>query len=253
MKLGKCLMGSFCGLVLVNAAFAQQPGERTRNPTGQTEANSSIQGSLQAGESAQDSTLAMQRAIESCLSLDNQAEVVLAKLATEKGKHKDVIALAKNMHAAHGECLAELNKVAPWLADQQPLNVASTIASSGGTSVAQAKAARTTTLNPTTNGPANGDSTMIKMQAELAQQCLTDTEAFMTKDGGKDFDECYVGMQLARHAAMHSKLTVFQRHTSGELNQFITDGIAKNKSMMADATALMKRLSKEALHEKTSE
>ncbi len=253
MKLQELVFGSICGLVLVNSALAQQPGQGTPNSTGQTRVNPPIQGSLQVGESVQNSAVEMQRAIESCLSLDNQSEIVLAKLATEKGKHKDVVAFAKKMQAGHGECLAELNKIAPWLADQQPLNVANTIASSSGTNVVQAKAARTTTSNPTTNAPANGDSTMLKMQAELAQQCLTDSEAFMTKDGGKNFDECYVGMQLARHAAMHSKLTVFQRHTSGELNQFITDGIAKNKSMMADTAALMKSLTEEASQDNAGE
>ncbi len=254
MKLREIVLGSVCGLVLANVTLAQLPsGGRAANQTGQARVSPPAQGSLQDVESVQNSTPSMQQAIEACLSLDNQADVILATLATEKGKHEDVIAFAKKIHSGHVDCLAELNKIAPWLANQQPLTAAGTIASSVRTKAAQNKPAQTTTSNPQINGQPDGDSTMLEMQAELAQQCLIDTQAMMTKDSGKNFDECYVGMQLAKHAAMHSKLTVFQRHTSGELNQFITSGLAKNKSMMADADALMKRLAAAASSDKNSE
>jgi hypothetical protein len=64
----------------------------------------------------------------------------------------------------------------------------------------------------------------------------------MDKKNGADFDECFVGHQLAAHEMMKTKLTVFQRHTSGELNQLIADGIQTTEKHRKRAEELMHQL-----------
>ncbi len=49
-------------------------------------------------------------------------------------------------------------------------------------------------------------------------------------------------MQLAAHAGMQTKLTVFQRHATGELKNVIADGLEKTKKHMKVAQNLMEQL-----------
>jgi len=83
---------------------------------------------------------------------------------------------------------------------------------------------------------------MMQLQREMAQQCLTDSKQYLGKKEGAEFDKCFVGMQIAKHAAMHSKLVVLQRHTSDELQQIVAEGIQTTAKHLKEAETLMTKL-----------
>ena len=73
----------------------------------------------------------------------------------------------------------------------------------------------------------------------------------LCKKEGVEFDKCFVGMQVAKHAMAHSSLTVLQRHTSGDLQNFVKEGLTKNAEHMKASTSLMEQLS-EKIETRTS-
>ena len=62
------------------------------------------------------------------------------------------------------------------------------------------------------------------------------------KKKGAELDQCFIGFQIAKHAAMKTKLTVFQRHASSELAQVFGQGIETTEKHMQEAEAIMKKL-----------
>jgi uncharacterized coiled-coil protein SlyX len=85
---------------------------------------------------------------------------------------------------------------------------------------------------------------MTQLHREIAQQCISDSKNYLNTKDGDEFDKCFVGMQIAKHAAMRTKLVVLQRHTTGELQQMISEGIQSIDSHAKSAEALMEKLSK---------
>ena len=83
---------------------------------------------------------------------------------------------------------------------------------------------------------------MIQLQREMTQQCIADSKQYLSKKDGAEFDKCFVGMQIAKHAAMHTKLVVLQRHTSDELQQIVAEGIQTTAKHLKAAETLMTKL-----------
>lgn len=83
---------------------------------------------------------------------------------------------------------------------------------------------------------------MIQLQREVAQQCISDSKKYLNAKDGDEFDKCFVGMQIAKHAAMHTKLVVLGRHTSDEMKQMVTEGIQATAKHMKAAESLMAKL-----------
>lgn len=219
MKFTRMFASSLCGMVLASSAIAQQSSALpTSNATQSKDANGSH---------------SLREMVTTCLALDNQETVILAKLAIEKSQDKDVSAFAKKMVESHEKCMQDLVKLEPSLANRKLLSD-----SSSATGERSSTSARPGSSQATMNAKPD----MLQLQTEMAQQCLADTKVMLNKDGGKHFDECYVGMQIAKHASMHSKLTVLERHTTGELKDLVTKGLAMTKDHLAQAESLMKSL-----------
>ena len=219
MKFRRMFASSFCGMVLAGSAIAQQaPALQSTNATQSKDANASH---------------SMREMVATCLALDNEEQVILGKLAIEKSQDKNVAAFAKKMVESHEKCLKDLIKLEPSLANRKLLSD-----SSAATGDRSSTSAKPTSSQATTNAKLD----MLQLQTEMAQQCLADSKVMLNKDGGKHFDECYVGMQIAKHASMHSKLTVLERHTTGEVKELITKGLAMTKDHLAQAESLMKSL-----------
>jgi len=205
--------------MLASSAIAQQaPALQTTNAVQSKDANSS---------------LSMREMVTTCLALDNEEEIILAKLAIEKSQDKNVSAFAKKIVESHEKCLKDLIRLEPSLANRKLLS-----------DLSSATGERSPTNAKSSSSKVSMDATpdMLQLQTEMAQQCLADSKIMLNKDGGKHFDECYVGMQIAKHASMHSKLTVLERHTTGELKELVTKGLAMTKDHLAQAETLMKSL-----------
>jgi len=231
MSFKKFVSSSICTAVLcttVSAQEAKPAGVSPQQPTTQT------------GASKMASTgVVTPQQIATCLALDNQEEVILAKFAQEKSKNKEVVSFAKMIAEEHQSCLKKLSKFAPEASREGYLTENSQIEPSKATS-ANAVSEKSATANGVNTMTTGID--MLQLQREIAQQCITDSKKYLSEKDGDEFDVCFVGMQIAKHAAMRSKLVVLQRHTTDEMRQMVTEGIQATDKHMKAAESLMAKL-----------
>lgn len=274
--------GKFAGALLLSGfgltAVAQQP----QAPAGNTQTrggNSTQQGTpqqqglqqqgLQQQGSQQSSAKATDDMLAHCLIIDNQAEIALARMAEGKAKNEEVKKLASMLQKDHQGVVQKLQTFSPNTRGdllQSSNNAAGQDANRGSTGNPNERTNLKpgSSANPTQpnqqSGNAQGTSSQFQQGAggtstqsdrglsfnqihqELAQQCLSDAQTKLSKESGDEFDKCFVGMQIAAHAAMISKLTVFERHASSELKQVINDGKQSAKKHMDEAESLMDKL-----------
>lgn len=175
--------------------------------------------------SSVDAQFSKEQVFAKCLAITNQEEVAIVKFAKDKSTNEDVKALAMTLEKAHQGCLDDLNAMT-------------------------SKAAAVRKANNPTSLAANNNANAVdflQIHQEMSDQCLKDSKEALSKKEGADFDTCFVGMQIAKHAMMHSSLTVLQRHTTGELQGFIKTSLAKNDEHAKAATSLMEQLSDKAV------
>ncbi len=213
-----------------SSLFAQQtlPGQSPSNSTQpekrQSDARQDVADAF-GQKSTPESSLAKNDAFAKCLAITNQEQVTLARFAKEKASSEEVKAFAATLESAHQSCLNELK---------------------GITTKAEAtnKNARLTNSSNSTSNPSSID--FLQIHQEISEQCLKDGKEMLSEKQGVEFDQCFVGMQVAKHALMHSSLTVLQRHTSGELQSFVKDSLAKNDEHLQASISLMEQISDKA-------
>ncbi len=233
MSFKKLVSSSICTAVLCTAVSAQET-KQNQLPQKAIENQSANRMGSQA--------LVTPQQLAACWALDNQEAVILAKFGQEKSKNKNVSSFAKMIAEEHQACLKKLSKFSPeatregYLVDNQ---------------ADQSKSRNESATDPkginNQNATASGLTTMgidmVQLQREVAQQCISDSKKYLNAKDGDEFDKCFVGMQIAKHAAMHTKLVVLQRHTSNEMNQMVAEGIQAIDKHMKAAESLMAKLS----------
>jgi len=248
--------------VSVGSAFAQnaaqpaQPAQPARpgvqvqvNPNGQAVATQP------AMRPAAD-----QHTLAACLAIANQEEVSIAEFASDKTKNKDVKEFAKMVIDDHQAFLKKLQKFAPEARDANLDHQASAsqpaVQAAGGVAQAQPQQpAQNQQGRPIQQVAAQGEQRqagpidVIQLHREIAQQCLTDAKKKMSDESSDRFDACFIGHQIAKHSAMKTTLTVFQRHSSGEFAQLLSEGIQTTDKHLKDAEKIMDDL---ADHHKSS-
>ncbi len=198
-------------LLTAGSLSAQQtfPGQSQASPS-QANLGSSV-----------DAPLSKEQVFAKCLVIANQEEVSIAKFAKEKSTNEEVRALAATLEKAHQESLDQLKAIASkGAASKKASNPTSSVANNNANAV-----------------------DFLQMHQEMSDQCLKDSKEMLSKKEGADFDACFVRMQIAKHGMMHSSLTVFQRHTTGELQGHIKASLAKNDEHTKAANNLMEQLS----------
>lgn len=207
MKINQLSLATFAVLSLGSSLVAQQPA-----------ANQPAQGANR--QQQLESTLTKDQTFAKCLAIANQEQVTLSRFAKEKATNKEVKQFAATLEKAHQSCLEQLD---------------------GISARSESKAsAVTTTAAIASNKSAGVD--FLQLHQEISTQCLKDSQDYLSKKEGAEFDKCFVGMQVAKHAGMQSTLTVLQRHASGKLQGLIKDGLEKNAKHMEAAVNLMDRL-----------
>lgn len=227
MKLNQLTFATLATLLLTGSIVAQQTPtvQPQAVPAQQAKPGQPIQTQTPSSGLNQkptaDAQQSKEQAFAKCLAISNQEQVMLAKFAKDKSTSDDVKAFAATLEKAHQGSLDELKTLASKTVSNRPANE-----------------------NPSNSGNNNSSSVdFLQMHQEMADQCLKDSKEMLSKKEGVEFDKCFVGMQLAKHAMAHSSLTVLQRHTSGELQAFVKEGLAMNAEHMKASTSLMEQLS----------
>lgn len=236
-------------LLFSSMAIAQQQkveprraGEPARNQAGQ-----------QSNWQSNDHLLA------SCVAIDNQEEVALARFAEKQSKNENVKKFAKMMIDDHSAFLKKLQTYAPEATkdnylSETPQTAQNTEAQSQPLSQSnkntKSKVIERIAAKPPINDGSSAQSgqpiDMGQLHRELAAQCLADTKAMLQDKNQDAFDECFIGLQIAKHAAMKTKLKVLQRHTSDELAQLFHQASETTGKHLEHAEKLMKELAEDS-------
>jgi putative membrane protein len=231
----------------------QQPSRAVQNqPTRQTQA------SPQGQSENHDAFLA------DWLIIDNNNEIAMAGMAVQKASSDEVKQFAQKMIADHQKLNEQLMRFAGNQAPRdENAQRANPAANGQNPQQAQNKAAaranqaepqRRTVARVTDQGeipgqnPAPGRSHggVLGLKQEIAEQCLASAHRELDSKSGKEFDECYIGMQIGAHMYVVDAMTVFQRHASPELKQTIAAGEQSAQSHLQMAKNIMKQQSQDA-------
>ncbi|MDB5342679.1 MAG: hypothetical protein JWP89_1056 [Schlesneria sp.] len=238
--------------LMATPVFAQQaqpvqPGQPAR-PGVQVQVNPNATGARAVpGQVA--SAPINEHTLAACVAIANQEEVAIAKMAADKAKDKDVKEYAKMLVDDHQGFLKKLQRFAPEA--QETLQAASSqsnqsrVQLAGGAAQPQAQAtAQPGQAIQQVGAQAAGSSQIdvIQLHREVAQQCLADAKKKMGEMDGDKFDICFIGHQIAKHEEMKTKLTVFQRHASGEFAQLLAAGLETTETHLKKAEEIMKDL-----------
>jgi predicted outer membrane protein len=225
MKLKQLAIASFATLLVGSPLLAQEPASNpTQNPQAPTKEAKPLpgqpaKGSLSRQQQA-DSALTKDQIFAKCLAIANQEQVTMARFAEEKATTAEVKEFAATLGKAHENCLEQLRGISPL----------------GGTK------SNASTAIAKSEGSNSSNVDFLQLHQEISAQCVKDSEEYLGKKEGIEFDKCFVGMQIAKHAAMLSTLTVLQRHSTGKLQGLIKDGLQENTQHMEVAVKLMEQL-----------
>lgn len=222
MKFHTLATAAFATILLGSSLFAQKPDKPT-TPNDEPRASqeeTAPKSQQDQSQEAQDAKWQMkQQMFARCLVIANQEQVDLARYASEKSTNEDVKQFATAMVKAHTTCIEHLNDVSTQnkTAKKPEKSVAKTLETANATD-------------------------FVQLHQEIATQCLEDSKEYLNTKEAADFDKCFVGMQIAKHASMHSALTVLQRHTKGKLQEIVKSGLEENDQHMELALKLMDQL-----------
>jgi predicted outer membrane protein len=239
--------------LMATPVFAQQaqpvqPGQPAR-PGVQVQVNPNTTGARAVpGQVA--SAPINEHTLAACVAIANQEEVAIAKMAADKAKDKDVKEYAKMLVDDHQGFLKKLQRFAPEA--QETLQAASSqpnqsrVQPAGGAAQLQTQAQPTAqpgqAIQQAGAQAAGSQIDVIQLHREVAQQCLADAKKKMGEMDGDKFDICFIGHQIAKHEEMKTKLTVFQRHASGEFAQLLAAGLETTETHLKKAEEIMKDL-----------
>jgi len=86
---------------------------------------------------------------------------------------------------------------------------------------------------------------ILSIKQEIAQECMANAKKELESKQGVDFDKCYIGMMLGKHAEMVSVLTVLQRHAQdSQFKELLGAGLQKTQQHLEHAKGIMKQLEK---------
>lgn len=92
------------------------------------------------------------------------------------------------------------------------------------------------------HGTADGSvAKIIQIKEELTKQCIESAQRELSQKQGREFDKCFMGMQVAAHMEMLDTLTVYKNHASSELQQVIEEGLQTTKQHLEHAKQLAKK------------
>jgi len=209
--------------------------------------------------------------------LGNQNEIAQAKLAQQRSKNQEVIAFAQTMEKEHQQFLSQLQKFAGMQFEDRRLEGGAGARSGTRTNSSNEDSSNTTNSATSKSGNANqnnanqnrnesartqagatrtengapgaGNSgsmvtadSMLQIKRELADECLNSSRRELEAKQGKEFDECYMGMQLAEHMKMIDELKVFERHASSDFRTVLQQGRETAEKHLTHAKQIKKNV-----------
>ena len=253
----RIVLTQFFGLGLVVFAVAQNsPAPNRREPAKQPEPT------REAGRmNSQDAHFA------ACLILGSQNEIVIAKLAEQRSQSPEVKEFAQMIQKDHQQCITNLEKIAGNLTPnrrsaKEPVGETrrDSRTEDAGNGRAISKDAKRTEPEQRKDGKVQAQVGVTEMpkemhfqiHQEIADECLSSTQRELASKKGREFDACFIGMQIAAHMYLIDEMKVFERHASPELQTVLAKGLKETEEHLAQAKSIMTDIEKGSTRE-TSE
>ena len=241
---------AFVAVTSTFAIFSQTQSsaeDKPANPAAAESADKTADTDVKAGIKTTDHLLA------TSVALGNHGEIAVSEIARTKSENDDVKKFAEMMIKEHHAFLEKLHKFAPdatkagfldgavkearTKGDKKRADIVQTAAEDKNNDAVKSDEAVKTADHKSHHG-----FNHMQLERELAAQCLASAKQALDEKSGAEFDQCYIGHQLAMHGFMKDKLIVLQRHVSPELASILAEGQKTTEEHLEKAEELMKGL-----------
>jgi predicted outer membrane protein len=192
-----------------------------------------------------------------CVAIANQMEVAAAEFGRSKADGNDVKKFTDMLIQDHQAFLQQLQKFTPEAArdlqSQQPgqqsgqsqqtaQSQQSGVQTAAGTQTTASGAIQQTAGQQPAGAARQGHRgfDLLAIDREVAEKCLASMKEELGKKDGAEFDKCFMDMQIAAHAMMKDKLSVYHQHVSPELAKVLGEGLATTEQHLKQAKQIRK-------------
>lgn len=215
-------------------------GQQTQPPR-----NQDRQSQTNQDRNTSDASKMKDQALAKILAIANEEQVLLSRFAKDQVTHSEVKALVATLEKEHQSNWEQLKRFSPQIVASvnnaaRADRTETAYRAETGNNQSEAANQNETVLARMNDQAAKVD--FLELQQEISTQCLKDSKEMLSSKEGVEFDKCFVGMQVAKHASMHSTLTVLQRHTSSPLQALIKSELETNAKHMKASVTLMEKL-----------
>ncbi|WP_437188174.1 DUF4142 domain-containing protein [Planctomicrobium sp. SH668] len=175
-----------------------------------------------------------------CGVLRNQHQIELCKFAAEHSKNEKVKAFAQEMMKDHQQLQERLLKFSVHDSmGKKHVHVADRAVEGGIPPIKTDKVE--VRVGYAGDQPSVNDQ-LYQIERECLDNCLKNVKEKLAQKQGKEFDECFVEMQLAGHEMALANLNAVEKHVTGDFQALIRDAIKTTKAHEAHARSLDKEL-----------
>lgn len=175
------------------------------------------------------------------LLVDNRGEIALAQLAQEKTSNSEVRDFAQHLIDDHSKMVEKLEQFAGTRRRTRGNDNRTATNRRPQTATAEYAGGQ---------GRSSAGLNFVRLKQQLGQQCLASSKQELEQKDGNEFDECYIGMQIAKHMEMIDTLKVFSHYASENLDQVIEEGEDTSQEHLDHAKKLIKELTSDGHSQK---
>ncbi len=199
-----------------------------------------------------------------CLVLANQNEIAGARLAQQRSQSPEVKSFAQTLEKDHRQFITELQKFGGKQFQSRANQTEAVRPDSRSENSKTGKPERATGIEPTagerqadakrpigtqTRGAIQGDGratadSLLQIKQEMADECLASMQRELSSKEGREFDACFIGMQLGGHMQMIDELKVLERHATADLSETLRKGRETAQKHLERAREIMKDIDK---------
>jgi putative membrane protein len=213
-----------------------RPGDRVRTPqTGQPYTSN------YRGETAKGGQMAVETFFANCLLKSNKSEIEFAKFAAEQSQNPQVKQFAEMLAKDHQKVVDRLQQVAASISSRAGADATNPTATTGTTRVTDPVGLPGT--SPTTTATAGGPLMQVAaIEEKIKERCQQALREELQSKSGAEFDECYIGSQIAGHMHSLAALEVLSQESQGQLKQIADEARPTVQKHLEHAKQIAKQL-----------
>ena len=217
-----------------------QPGQ-TDQTTRQSRDRSSQQSQQsQQSQRSQQSQQQIEQILAADIKLANEAEIQLSELGQEQAQNQQVQQYAQKMAQAHEQMNQRLVQAVPQ-ARQASLSDTQQPQAQQGQAGLQRQAEQE--IYGMAAGADDQVQTLNQIHQQVYENALEMQREMLQDKQGAEFDQAFLGCQLAAHQAMLAKLQAYKEHVPQESQQLFQQAEQETRQHMQQATDLMQLVS----------